>query len=186
MKLLIFGASGSGTTTLGKALAMRSDFIHLDVDDYYWVPTTPPYQEKVPLAERNTQLSTNFQSNPKVIVSGSMVSWGKEWETAFDLAVFIRMDNALRMQRLAQREEERYGELLRTDPILKESSAAFLAWANQYEDPNFTGRSLAVHQQWMQKLPFPILQLNGADPLEPKVNEVLQELEKMTQATRKD
>ncbi|BDD11489.1 hypothetical protein FUAX_39210 (plasmid) [Fulvitalea axinellae] len=42
MKILIFGASGSGTTTLGKEIAKRAKFTHLDADDYYWKPTNPP------------------------------------------------------------------------------------------------------------------------------------------------
>ena len=34
MKILITGASGSGTTTLGKALSVATNFKHLDVDAY--------------------------------------------------------------------------------------------------------------------------------------------------------
>jgi adenylate kinase family enzyme len=36
MKILIFGASGSGTTTVGKSLAEILDYIHMEVDDYYY------------------------------------------------------------------------------------------------------------------------------------------------------
>jgi adenylate kinase family enzyme len=36
MKVLIFAASGSGTTTLGKEIEKRTNFKHLDVDTYYW------------------------------------------------------------------------------------------------------------------------------------------------------
>lgn len=28
-----------------------------------------------------------------MILSGSMFTWGKEWKTAFDLAIFIRLEN---------------------------------------------------------------------------------------------
>ena len=83
MKILVFGASGSGTTTLGKEIEKRSDFKHLDVDDYYWKQTTTPFQEKVPLTERNQNLKTDFEKFNKVVVSGSMVSWGKEWQTTY-------------------------------------------------------------------------------------------------------
>ena len=48
MNILIFGASGSGITTLGKELEKHTDFVHLDVDDYYWEQTLPPFLEKVP------------------------------------------------------------------------------------------------------------------------------------------
>jgi adenylate kinase family enzyme len=43
MRVLITGASGSGTTTLGRALAARLGFAFLDADDYYWLPSDLPF-----------------------------------------------------------------------------------------------------------------------------------------------
>jgi adenylate kinase family enzyme len=60
MKILVFGASGSGTTTLSKEIVKRTDFVHLDVDDYYWKKTELPFQEKIPLAERNEKLNRAY------------------------------------------------------------------------------------------------------------------------------
>jgi len=34
--IIVFGASGSGTTTLAKELARVLNFAHFDADDYYW------------------------------------------------------------------------------------------------------------------------------------------------------
>ena len=104
MKVLIFGASGSGTTTLGKGLAKAADFIHLDADDYYWRKTTNPYTVKVPLAERNAKLKLDFNQYDRAIISGSLVSWGEYWESAFDLAIFIHLKADVRMARLLARE----------------------------------------------------------------------------------
>ena len=39
----IYGASGSGTSTLGRYLAQRLDFAFLDADDYFWLPTDPKF-----------------------------------------------------------------------------------------------------------------------------------------------
>jgi len=39
----IVGASSSGTTTLGAALAERLGGAHLDTDRYFWEPTDPPF-----------------------------------------------------------------------------------------------------------------------------------------------
>jgi len=33
--IMVFGASGSGTTTLGRELAQILGFAHLDIDDYF-------------------------------------------------------------------------------------------------------------------------------------------------------
>ncbi|BFP39611.1 AAA family ATPase [Flavobacteriaceae bacterium GF1] len=176
MKILLFGASGSGTTTLGKEIEKRTDFKHLDADDYYWKKTNPPFQEKIPLVERNENLKADFKKFRDVIVSGSMVSWGKEWETAFDLAIFIRLENTERMERLKKRETERYGEKLLTNKKIQRNSKAFLEWANQYENPNFKGRTFKVHTNWIELLKCKVLRLNGSTELNSNVDILLNEI----------
>ncbi|WP_299216672.1 AAA family ATPase [uncultured Aquimarina sp.] len=173
MKILIFGASGSGTTTLAKEIKKRTSFVHLDVDDYYWRKTIPPFQKKVSLIERNKNLKTDFEKFENIIISGSLVSWGKEWETLFDLAVFIRLDHKERMIRLEKRETERYGEKLLTDKKIQGNSKAFLEWANQYENPNFDGRSLRIHNDWIKLLDCEILRIDGKMELNDKIEKVL-------------
>lgn len=41
----ILGASGSGTTTLARALAVKTGYAHFDTDDYFWLPTKVPFTE---------------------------------------------------------------------------------------------------------------------------------------------
>ncbi|WP_298512823.1 AAA family ATPase [uncultured Kordia sp.] len=169
MKLLLIGASGSGTTTLGKALAKATSFPHLDVDAYYWKPTNPPFQEKVDVAERQAHLQTAFEKYENVIVSGSLVSWGNYWKTAFDLVVFVTLDKDIRMIRLQQREYERYGNQLETDSKIKATSEAFLNWAKQYDNPTFTGRSIKIHRDWLASLSCEIMEINSEDSVQNNV-----------------
>lgn len=176
MKILIFGASGSGTTTLGKELQKRTGYIHLDVDNYYWKPTNPPFQEKTPLAERNKTLTKDFKKFENTIISGSMVSWGEYWQTAFDMAVFIYLNPIVRIERLKKREFERYGNKLLTDKIAQQNSKEFMDWAKKYDDQNYSGRSLAVHNQWIKLLNCPIIQIDGETSLNSKTEKVLAKL----------
>ncbi len=169
MKVLVIGASGSGTTTLAKAIGENFGFLHLDADDYYWAKTNPPFKIKVPLVERQESLWKGSQSTHKVVISGSLVSWGKEWENAFDLVIFIRMDPTLRMKRLKERELSRYGNQLKLDPEVKANSKAFLTWAKKYDDPSFSGRSIRIHKEWMNRLNCKIIQLDGGEELDQKL-----------------
>ncbi|GAB5524154.1 MAG: AAA family ATPase [Roseivirga sp.] len=174
MKIHILGASGSGTTTLGQALG-KQGWHHLDADDYYWVKTDPPFQEKVPVDLRNKNITQDFLAADNVVISGSMFSWGEQWKRAFDLVIFLQLDPELRMKRLRAREVERYGQALLDDPAIKSGSEAFLNWAEQYDKGTFTGRSLALHEQWLSDLACPVLRLDGAATLEENVRLVLQQ-----------
>lgn len=46
MRLHIFGASGSGSTTLGKLFSRGFACQVIDADDYYWNKAVVPYTEK--------------------------------------------------------------------------------------------------------------------------------------------
>lgn len=77
--------------------------------------------------QSNENLKADFKKFDNVILSGSLVSWGKEWESSFDLAIFIRLDNEVRMKRLLKTEQEQYGEKLATNNKIKQNSKDFLA-----------------------------------------------------------
>ena len=64
LRIHITGASGSRVTTLGKALSERLRVQFLDADDFYWKLTAPPYQEKLPIDERQKKLPKMLQECP--------------------------------------------------------------------------------------------------------------------------
>jgi adenylate kinase family enzyme len=75
-RIQIFGASGSGTTTLGRHLAKELGGIHLDADDYYWLRANPPFTDKHDSAERVALIEHDVRTEPSWILSGSICSWG--------------------------------------------------------------------------------------------------------------
>jgi adenylate kinase family enzyme len=150
MRILVTGASGSGTTTLGRALAAELQAAHLDLDDCYWLPTQPPYRHKRDAVER-LALCVQHLRAPALVASGSLVGWGVELEDAFDLIVFLTVPTATRVERLRVRETARYG---RADP-------AFLTWASQYDEGPPEGRSRAKHEAWLAQRRCPVLRIDG-------------------------
>jgi hypothetical protein len=83
------------------------------------------------------------------------------------------------MARLQRREYERYGEVIYRDPDRKVQYDEFLAWAARYDDPGFTGRSRAVHEQWLTTLACPVLRLEGDLSVAGRVNRIRQETERL-------
>jgi adenylate kinase family enzyme len=103
------GASGAGVTTLGRALADTLALSHHDVDDYYWLPTTPPYQEKRTVADRLRLMQEIFLGREGWILSGSLDSWGAPIVPLFDAVVFVLAPTELRLKRLRDREARHFG-----------------------------------------------------------------------------
>jgi adenylate kinase family enzyme len=168
-RLLVTGASGSGTTTLGGALASAWAVPHADVDDYYWVPTDPPFAVKRPPAERLDLMAAVFIPRDAWVLSGSIMGWGEPLIPRLDGVVFVSLDAATRMQRLEARESSRYGASVPDETAQRE----FMDWARGYDDPEFSGRSRARHEAWLSSLPCPVLRLDSARPVAELVNAVM-------------
>src|SRR6266567_2046417 len=109
-RIHILGASGSGTTTLGRALAERLQCPHFDTDDYFWFPTEPPFTHQRERTERAQLLMDDLTAHDAWVVSGSLCGWGDAVIPLFALVVFLWISHDVRMARLRQREHARYGE----------------------------------------------------------------------------
>jgi adenylate kinase family enzyme len=172
-RIHITGGSGTGVTTLGAALANALAAPHLDMDDFFWAPTDPPYTTKRPEAERVALLSQRLAAHPSWVLSGSALKWGEPFEPLFDLVVFLELDPTTRMERIRQREHARYGARIAPGGDMAEGSAAFLEWAAAYDTAGVEQRSRAAHDAWLGRLATPVLRLDSSRPVSALVEAVL-------------
>ena len=174
----VVGASGSGTTTLGRALAARLDVAHLDTDDFFWVPSDPSFEAIRPRAERRALLGDALARHSGWVLSGSLCGWGDVFIPRFDLVVFVWLAPDIRLARLRAREVERYGEAAVAPGGARHAKAeAFLEWAAAYDERlEAPERCRALHEQWLAALPCPVLRLMTAATVDAHVAEVLARL----------
>ena len=133
-RIHILGASGSGTTTLGRAFADCLTYPHFATDDYFWLPTNPPFTEKRERSVRQQLLMDDLTEHDGWVVSGSLCGWGDVAIPLFELVVFLWIPQDVRLERLRLREHERYGERITPGGDMHEQSQAFLGWAASYDD----------------------------------------------------
>ena len=177
-RLHITGAAGSGTTTLGRALAVRAEIPHFDSDDYYWLPTDPPYREARPPEERLRLLEPDLRRTEEWVLSGSNVSWGEALIPRYGQVVFLRVPTEVRLDRLRQRERLRFGEEAIADGgVMHTNHLEFLDWASRYDDGPPSMRSLASHRQWLTRLTCLVLELTGEASVEKNLNAVERRLQ---------
>jgi adenylate kinase family enzyme len=177
-RIHITGASGSGTTTLGCALAGRLGWRHLDSDDFFWIASEPPFQEKREAGLRAAMLRAALADTPRWVLSGSVMGWTGLAAPDFDLVIFLDLPTALRMARLEAREIERYGtEALAPGGDRYAESQEFLAWAAAYDDAETVGRNRVAHKRWLADLACPVLRLDSTRALRDNVETVLARLQ---------
>ena len=152
-RIHIFGAAGSGTTTLGKSLSERLNIPHLDTDDYFWEDTEIPYTRKQEQTKRIELLKTDLEKYPEWALSGSLCGWGDFAIPMFTFAVFLWIPEDLRLSRLKEREVIHFGkEALAPGGWFHEHHTAFMEWAAQYDSAGTEMRSRALHEEWMKNL----------------------------------
>jgi adenylate kinase family enzyme len=177
-RIHVTGASGAGVTSLGRALANALAVPHHDTDDYFWQPTSPPYQQMRERADRLRLMHEMFVPRAEWVLSGSLAGWGDAIIPGFDLVVFLTTPREIRLQRLRTREAARYGaDAVAPGGSRHKETEEFLEWASHYEDGDLVSRSLAKHQEWLAALPCPVLRLDGSRPLPELVAAVSQAID---------
>lgn len=176
-RIHIVGASGSGTTTLGVALADRLGHPHVDADSLFWLPTDPPFTTKRPKDGRQALLHRLLPAAGQWVFSGSAVQWATPIEPFYDLVVFLNLDPAVRMERLRRREAARYGKRIEAGGDMATASVEFLKWAEAYDIAGPEQRSLVLHENWLATLRVPLLRLSSDAPLEDLAFAVLSRLD---------
>jgi len=154
---------------LARALANRWSVPHADADDYFWMPTHPPYADRRPEADRLALMHEVFVPRAAWVLSGSMVGWGEDVVDRCDAIVFLTLDPAERLRRLEAREVHRRGG----EDFDQGAWSAFMEWARGYDDPAFDGRSRTVHEKWLADRHQPVLCLDSAADVDALVAEVL-------------
>lgn len=174
MRIHIFGASGSGVTTLGKALSEKLNIEYFDSDDFFWLKTHTPFTERQNPEIRNTLVSDKLHTAKNWIFGGSIIHWGENIFPAFDLIIFLYLPPKIRMERLKNRELERYGNEIITNPERARKFQEFMDWANDYDhNTGIANRTLKAHLEWLSTMNIPFIEISGDYELHQKMNMIL-------------
>ena len=168
MGIIVFGASGAGATTLGKEIAQRLNFQHLDIDDYLWCWNTKiPYTVVRSREERTKHLMNDIKKYPNFVISGTIFNDRKLFEHLFDLAVFISTPAEVCAERVRIRELARWGDRVLPGGDMYKTTRFhgdfndYIANAQKYDTADVSKFGLKLHKQWVSELPCPVLHLDG-------------------------
>lgn len=135
----------------------------------------PPIRLRTPrpLAERLALFAEKLPPTGSWVLSGSAISWAEPLEPLFGLIVYLRLDPAIRMEKLRKREQARYGGRVAPGGDMAASSADFLRWAAAYDTAGPEQRSRATHERWLASQAAPVLRLDSSRPVADLVAAVL-------------
>ena len=179
--IIIFGAPGAGSSTLGKALARRLNFLYLDLDDYFWRwDTKIPYTLFRTNEETYKLVMDDIAKSRHFILSGSIgESNRKMYEPLLDLAVFITAPSGIRVDRLRSRTFSNFGERVLEGGDMYAQNNRFIESAANYE----TNGRLKQHEQWIEELPCRVLCVDGTKDVFENVERITEQYLSMLSQT---
>ncbi|HYF81876.1 MAG TPA: AAA family ATPase [Clostridia bacterium] len=175
-RIHIIGASGSGTSTLGRALAENLGYKHFDTDDYFWLSKPPLFTQKRERTDRQELLRMDLDKYESWILTGTLCGWGDIFIPYFDLVVYLWVPKDIRIKRLIERERQRYGSDIEPGGSRYESYQNFIEWASKYDEAGLDMRSRALHEYWMSTLTCPTLRIEGDFTVEERIEAVLKKV----------
>ncbi len=180
MRIHLLGPSGSGTSSLGRALSKDLAVPYFDSDDIFWENTDPPFTAKRPLEQRQNLLKEIDLTNRSWIIGGSMLQWGDFLRDRIDLIVYLYVDRVTRVSRLKTREKARFGDRILPGNDMHENHRAFIAWAESYEDGGLDMRSRMSETAWIDEAKCKVVRIEREIPIEDEVALVRARLREIT------
>lgn len=162
----IYGASGSGTSTLGEKISKEFGYKQMDTDDYFWLPTDPKFIKIRDRDERIELMREDIKDHKNIVISGSLTGWGDVLIPLFTLVVRLVIDPKERIERLEAREKMRFGSRIEPGGDMYLQHLEFIEWAKKYDTAGPEMRSKAEHDEWQKLLRCKQIVLDGAAPLE--------------------
>ena len=147
-RVLIFGNSGSGKSTIASRLADESGLAHLDLDSLAWLPTKPP--QRMPLTESLRLMSEFTSKNESWVVEGCYTDLLEALSDQASEALFLDLSVEQCMENAKARpwEPHKYKSREEQDANLE----MLLRWIAQYESPDDIF-SLAAHTRFFEDFP---------------------------------
>ncbi|WP_160138452.1 AAA family ATPase [Chryseobacterium sp. c4a] len=180
MRIHIFGASGSGVTTLGKALSQQLNLDYFDSDDFFWLKTSIPFTEKQNPEIRNQKASDILHQTQNWVFGGSIIHWGDDVFPKFDLIVFLYLPSEIRLERLKKREYERYGDEIILNPERAKKFEEFMNWSKDYDhNTGIANRTLKAHLEWLSNTDIPLLEISGDYTVPDKIKAILDKIKQL-------
>lgn len=127
--IAIMGLNGCGKSTLTHEICKKLSYYEMDVEDYYFPEQSQsrqailecqsdvtckylgdlPYSVPRPKKEVQEMLRNHIKEHPKFVISGVTMNWEEDILAAIDVAFILDAPTALRVKRVQNREEIRFG-----------------------------------------------------------------------------
>lgn len=112
----------------------------------------------------------------RTVLSGALCGWGDSFKSYFDLVIFLWIPQDIRMERLQQKEFQRYGNEILPGGNKRAQYEQLMEWASLYDHSGMEVRSKTLHESWIADLTCPVWGIEGDSTVQERVEITLEYL----------
>lgn len=143
--IYVMGASGTGTSSLGKLIKENFDVNLIESDELTMYITDPPFKFPRPQDVRIKLLESKMNKSKVNVIVGSINEWGNAVIERADILIFLYESTEIREERIKEREEKRFGKKLIENNDVANNYSNFIKWTKMYDSFD-EPRSLKKHR----------------------------------------
>lgn len=176
-RILIIGASGTGTTTLGKRISNQLKISFIDLDELFWLDSDIPFTKFRNTEQLREIVNDKIYSRREWVISGDPSLWNVDIENKINYLIFLKAPTNIRISRLEKRYDNQYGIASRVQGnLIFENHQEFIKWTLKYDIGGITGRTKEKQESWISNLNGIIYETNSDKELDLLVEEVLKKI----------
>lgn len=163
--IAIVGGNGSGKTTLGKALAGHLGWKAMDVEDYYFKPSSIPYAAPRTKEEVMRLLLADMKAHKPFVFSSVNCDYGPEINSLYDCVIYLQVSKEIRLARVKQRAVDMFGNRVLDRGDMYAQEQQFFQFV--------ASRTLDKTDAWVSTLTCPVIYLDGSLPISVNTDAVI-------------
>ena len=155
--IIIMGLNGSGKSTICRQLADLLNYRPMDVEDHYFLDSDIPYTKSRTQEEVRQLMLQDINIYHNYVLSSVGCNWGSEIVSTYKLAILLYAPLEVRLERIKQREINRFGSRILEGGDMYESQKRFHNMV--------ATRSPEDIKQQAYSLTSPVLEMDATLPL---------------------
>lgn len=166
--IMLIGLNGSGKSTVCRELADRLNYKRMDVEDYYFTGSEIPYASSRTKDEVERLMLEEIHRYGSYVMASVKCNWSEQLLATCKLAVVLSAPREVRMERIRQREIERFGDRVLEDGDMYESQMRFRDFA--------MSRSEDEVNKYLHLLSCPVIEIDSTKPVKAITDEICEYL----------
>lgn len=170
MGILLCGLNGAGKSTIGRILAERMSWQFIDNEDLYFPKEDASYLFSNPRSKEEVihLLEEKIEEDDRFVFAAVKGDYGEKLLKKLDYVVLIEVPKETRMERVKMRSAQKFGDRIQEKGDLAGKENAWFSVVNSRPE-NFV-------TEWLERVPCPVLRIDGTAPVEENVNYLLEKL----------